>query len=410
MKKEIEKILKNNNQEHILDFLPLLNDTETKKLEEQIENIDFNEMLELFKETKKNTDIQENKIEHIAYTDKNKLNNVEKEELDNIGTDIISAGKYALVTMAGGQGTRLGHKGPKGSYELNTIKGKKFLFEIIIDGLKRANEKYKVVIPWYIMTSRENNNQTIEFLKEHNYFGYDSSKIKFFKQGELPLIDTNGKLILDKDKRIKEASNGNGGVYQALRKTGMLEDMKKNNVEWIFINGIDNILSNFVDPTLLGLAIKQNNLVAAKSVVKNYPKEKAGVFCRMNGKPKVIEYIDLPDEMAEQVDENGELLYGEMNIVSQLFNIKALEELSNIRLPYHPAFKKSGYLDTDGEFIEVETPNVFKFEAFIFDAYSNYDAITILRVKRNEEFAPIKNKEGVDSPETATKLYNEFYK
>ena len=212
MKIEIEKLLRKYNQGHIIDFLPLLNDEELIQLESQIANIDFEHVSELFNETKQKINIQENKIEHIAYTDKSKLNSLEREELDNIGSNVISKGKYALVTMAGGQGTRLGHKGPKGSFHVDTINGKKFLFEIIIDGLKRANEKYKVVIPWYIMTSRENNEQTIKFLEEHNYFGYDSSKIKFFKQGELPLINTEGKLIVDKDKRIKEASNGNGGV------------------------------------------------------------------------------------------------------------------------------------------------------------------------------------------------------
>ncbi len=311
--------------------------------------------------------------------------------------------------MAGGQGTRLGHSGPKGTYCLETAKGPKYLFEIMVDTLKRAEKEYHVTLPWYIMTSRENHEDTIQFLEEKEYFGYDKAKVKFFTQGELPLLDTQGKLILGRDKKIKEAANGNGGIYEAIKVNGILEDLKKQEIEWIFINSMDNVLCNFVDPLLVGLTIKQNHKIASKSVAKAEPKERAGVFCKMNGKPKVIEYTELPDEMAEERDENGELVYGELHIMLNLFHRSVLEDLANVKLPYHIAFKKSGYLDKNGEYIEPEEPNVYKFEAFIFDAFTRYDDMTILRVKREEEFAPVKNRTGVDSPETATALYNKYY-
>lgn len=408
MKEEAISKLKKYNQEHILKYD--LNNKQQEELEKQIENIDFEQLKSLYESTKEEKCIEEKKIEHIPYTDKTKLTKEEQLSLYEIGEQVIKQGHYAVITMAGGQGTRLGHNGPKGTYALDTINGKKYIFEIIIDRLKKAEKQYNVTIPWYVMTSKENHQDTILFLEKNNYFGYNKDKIKFFKQGELPLIDTQGKIILDENAKIKEAADGNGGIYEALSKSGMLQELKQNQIEWIFISGIDNILSNFVDPILLGLTIKENNVIASKSVAKANPQEKVGVFCKMNGKPKIIEYIDLPEEMAEELDENGELMYGEVNIGTYLYNRSVLENLANAKLPYHAAFKKSGYLNANGKFIEPDEPNVFKFETFIFDAFTRYDDMTIMRVKREDEFAPVKNRTGNDSPETAVKLYNEKYK
>ena len=407
---EITELLEKYNQKKLIKFLNILNEEEKRNLEKQIKNINFEQMMELYNATKKQVTFEEKNIEHIEYTDKSKLTKEEKNELDKIGEEIIKNGKYAVVTMAGGQGTRLGHSGPKGTFEINVNSGKKYLFQIIVEALQRANKKYNSNIPWYIMTSRENNKDTVDFLEKHNYFGYDKNSIKLFIQGELPLVDTNGNLVIGKDKKIKEAADGNGGIYEAMAKGHILEDMEKRGVEWIFVGGIDNVLLNIVDPTLVGLIIKENNLIASKSIVKREPKEKAGVFCKVNGKPKVIEYTELPDELAEQVKEDGELVFGELNILSHLYNIKVLKDLAEVKLKYHTAFKKSDYLDENGNYIEVNEPNVYKFEAFIFDAFERYENMSILRVKREDEFAPIKNKEGVDSPETAIKLYNEKFK
>lgn len=243
------------------------------------------------------------------------------------------------------KGLDFGHNGPKGTFKLDVYGKGKYLFEILAENLKEANKKYEVIIPWYIMTSKENHEDTISFFEEKKYFGYEKDKIKFFKQGELPLLNTDGEVILNQEKEIKEAADGNGGIYEAIIRNGILEDLKNSGIEWIFVNGIDNILSNFVDPLLVGLTIEQNHKIASKSVSKAYPKEKVGVFCKMNGKPKVIEYIELPEEMAEERDGNGELLYGEVNIVTHLFHRSVLENLADVKLPYHIAFKKSGYLN-----------------------------------------------------------------
>lgn len=406
MKEETIQILKKYSQDHILKYLPYLTKEEQDKLEEQVLHIDFEQLRKLYDSTKQEKNIEEKVIEHIPYTDKAKLSKQRKEELEEIGKKIISSGKYAVITMAGGQGTRLGHTGPKGTYRLDTINGPKYIFEIIIDTLKRAQKEYNITLPWYVMTSRENHQDTVKFFEKNQYFGYDKTKVKFFTQGELPLLDTEGKVILDKDKKIKEAADGNGGIYEAIVKNGVLEDLKQRGIEWTFVSNVDNILSNFVDPLLVGLTIEENTKIAGKSVAKINPKEKVGVFCKINGKPEIIEYIDLPEEMAEERDKNGELMYGEVNIANYLLHYSVLEDLANVKLQYHPAFKKSGYINEKGEYTEPDKPNVYKFETFIFNAFSRYDNMTILRVKREEEFAPVKNSTGNDSPETATALYN----
>lgn len=400
------EILKKYNQEHIIDWMNKLNENEKEELINQVLSLDIKQVVDLYNNLSKTFEIENKKIEKITAIDINKLSQEEFDNYKNIGIDVIKSGKYAVVTMAGGQGTRLGHKGPKGTFKVNLKNGEKYLFQIIVESLQKANKKYGVIIPWYLMTSEENNNQTLEFLEEHNYFGYPKEKIKLFKQGKAPLITTEGKLLIGSNKLIKEASDGNGSIYKSLKVDGMLDDMKKHDIQWVFVGGVDNILLKIVDPLLVGITIANNNIIASKSVIKTNPRERAGVFCKIDGKPGIIEYSELPEEMIEEVDEHGDLVYGDVNILSHLYNIKALEELAEKKLPYHIAEKKSEYLDADGKLVVPQDKNVYKFESFIFDAFSNFDDISILRVKREEEFAPIKNAEGNDSPETAIKLYN----
>lgn len=219
-----------------------------------------------------------------------------------------------------------------------------------------------------------------------------------------------GKCLYGKDFKIKEASDGNGGVFSSLRTTGILDDMKKRNIKWIFIGGVDNVLLKMVDITLLGMAIDRNVEIASKSIVKANPHEKVGVFCKMNNHPKVIEYSELSKEMAEAVDKNGNLLFGESHVMCNLFSINAIEKISGEPLIYHSAFKKNSYIDENGVEIVPEEPNSYKFESFIFDSFEIFEDIAILRGKREEDFAPVKNKEGIDSPETAKKLYEEYWK
>ena len=404
---EIKRTLKKYGQEHLLNFYETLDERKQDQLLEQIENIDFELISSLYNKTKDGNKNDDADIEPIDYIDKYKLNGDYK-YYEEIGEKAIRAGKLAVVTMAGGQGTRLGHDGPKGTYDIG-LESHKSLFELLCDYIKEQANKYNVQIPWFIMTSKENNQATVDFFKQNKFFGYEKN-IFFFVQGQLPMIDTEGKILIGEDYLIKEAADGHGGVYESLVKSKMVEKMKQLGIEWVFIGGVDNCLVKMVDPVLMGIAIDKGVTAAGKSVVKANPHEKVGAFCRKNGKPSVVEYSEITDEMAEATDENGELLYGESHILCNLFSISAIERMGSNPLPYHSAFKKATYIDKEGNKVVPTSPNAYKFEAFLFDAFGEVDDMAILRVKREEEFAPVKNAEGVDSPETARKLYNDFYK
>ena len=404
---EALKKLQKYGQEHLLNRYKYLDDNKKEKIIEQIKHIDFDQITELFNITTTSLKRLDNEVESIEFVDKNRLT---KEEYDNyykIGKKIIEEGKYAVATLAGGQGTRLGYVAPKGTFKIGGGIDKS-LFEALSDTIKEAKATYKSKIPWYIMTSRENNNATEKFFEKNDFFGLPYEDVKFFKQAELPMLDTNGKLMLDEAGLVKLAANGHGGIFESLARSGYLEDMKERGIEWVFISGVDNVLAGLVDPIAVGLAISEGNLATGKSVVKRDPEEKVGVFCKKNGKPSVIEYTEITDEMANARDENGELLYGESHILTNLFNIKALEDIAQNKLPYHKAFKKAKYMDENGEIVKPEKPNAYKYESFIFDAFESLDNMSILRVKREDEFAPLKNAEGEDSPDTARELYKKY--
>ena len=407
---EAKAILKKYGQEHLLNHYDKLDEKHKRELLDQINNINFELINSLYKNTKKELKKQEDEITPIEYLDKYKLYDDYK-YYENIGKKAIKEGKLAAVTMAGGQGTRLGHDGPKGTYDIG-LDSHKSLFELLADNLKEEGKKYGVVIPWFIMTSKENNKATIDFFEKHKFFGYQKDKnIFFFVQGELPMIDTEGKILIGEDGLVKQAADGHGGIYESLVKNGMTEKMRHMGIEWVFIGGVDNCLVKMVDPVLMGIAIDKKVTVACKSVVKVNPHEKVGVFCRRNGKPNVIEYSEITEEMAEARDENGELLYGESHILCNLFSVDAIERMGANPLPYHVAFKKATYIDKDGNLVVPNSPNAYKFEAFLFDAFGSVDDMAVLRVKREEEFAPVKNADsaGVDCPRTARELYKKYH-
>ena len=407
---EIKAVLKKYGQEHLLNNFENLDEAHKKELLKEIKGINFELVTSLYDSTKKEKKNTKDEITPIDYLDKFKLGDKYK-YYENIGKKAIKEGELAVVTMAGGQGTRLGHNGPKGTYDIG-LDSHKSLFELLSDGIKEEAKKYGVTIPWFIMTSRENNKATIEFFEKHKYFGYQKDKnIFFFIQGELPMMDTEGKILIGEDGLIKLAADGHGGIYESLVKSGMTKKMKELGVEWVFIGGVDNCLVKMVDPVLMGIAIDQQVTVACKSVVKANPQEKVGVFCKRNGKPNVIEYTEITEDMAEARDKDGELLYGESHILCNLFSVDAVERMGANPLPYHVAFKKAKYIDKDGNLVEPDSPNAYKFEAFLFDAFGEVDEMAVLRVKREEEFAPVKNADtaGVDCPKTARELYKKFY-
>ena len=406
------EIVKKYNQEHLLKYIDLIPTDEGKKdLISDIEKIDFERLKQLYSLSNQNfkNTMKTVMLEHIKVFDKDRFSDEENKEILKIGEDIIANNQYAVVTMAGGQGTRLGHKGPKGTFILNVKPEPKSLFQIIAENLIKTNNKYGIILNWYIMTSTENNDETVKYFEDNNYFGYNSENVKFFKQGNLPLLSEDGKLVVNSEYRIKYAASGNGTIYEAMLNDGIIDDMKKKGIKWVFIGSVDNALLNMVDPMLLGLTKKRGTEIASKTIVKNSPYEKVGVFCKKNGKPGVIEYSEIPESLIEEVDEHGELMYGESHIMCNLYTLDAIEKIANVELPYHSAHKKVDFMQEDGNMFFAKEPNGYKYEAFIFDGFELFDDITLYRGKREENFAPVKNAEGVDSPETAAKLYNDFW-
>ncbi len=403
-----KRILAKYKQEHLLNFYDELNNDEKEQLISQICQINFEQIFSLYEASKKDELIPHRSIAPLPYTIKKDLTTEEFMYYCSIGENAIVNGKYAVVTLAGGQGTRLGYKGPKGTFELDT-EPKKSLFEILCEHLKEANEKYNITIPWYIMTSIYNDEQTKKFFEEKNFFDYPKDSIYFFEQSELPLINLSGNLILEEPYKIKEASNGNGDVFLSMKRHGILKDMKQKQIEWIFFSGVDNVILDIVDPLLLGLTIANNKVIASKTLFKKNIEDKDWIFARRDGKPAIINSCHLTPEMKIAIDENGHYLYREINLLAHLFNISALEKIVKVFLPYHRAFKKNTFVNEEGMKQVPESPNTFKFETFIFDAFSLFDEIELLRVEENEEFAPIKDFNGAHNPEIAKELYEKKY-
>lgn len=409
--KKATEICQKYDQEQLLSAYSRISDeSEKQEFLNKILTIDFKQISDIYKDNvASKVEFTDENVEPIDFVDKYKLSKEEYEKYEKIGIEKIKSGKLAVVTMAGGQGTRLGHKGPKGTFDLG-LDSHKSIFEILTDTINEARNKYGVNIPWYIMTSEDNDAETQEFFNKNNYFGYPKEYVSFFKQGKLPMVNEEGKILIDEHGKIKEASDGHGGIFQSMRKDGVLFDLKSRNIEWVFIGGVDNVLVKPVDPILIGLACDRGVEAAGKSIIKASPSEKVGVFCKHNGKPSVIEYSEISQEMAEETTADGELKYAESHILCNLFSVNAIDKISTEKLPYHKAHKKATYIDENGKVIVPDKPNAYKFEAFLFDAFESLNDIIVLRVKREEEFAPVKNKEGQDSPETARKLYIDFHK
>ena len=394
-------------QEHLLAFYHELTEKEQECLLEQILSIDFNLIKQLYEHAKAEeagqTEIQ-GEITPIGCTEKAAIPEDALKKYEEVGRQAMKNGKFAAVTMAGGQGTRLGHNGPKGTYDIG-LGSHMSLFEIQCMRLKKKKEELGVNIPWYIMTSKENDEATRAFFEDHDYFGYDRDDINFFVQCMLPMIHKDGKIVLCEKGKIKEGADGHGGIFTAMIRSGIAADMKQRGVQWIFVGGIDNVLVRLCDPMFVGFMEASGQMIGGKSLIKRDPYEKAGVFCRRDGKPYVIEYTEISDEMAQMTDENGQYVYGDAHILCNMFNVKVFDIMGDRGLPYHTAVKKAAYINASGERITPDTPNAYKFEAFIFDAFNFFDDMAILRIKREEEFAPVKNKEGEDSPETARALF-----
>ncbi|MFR2533982.1 MAG: UTP--glucose-1-phosphate uridylyltransferase [Clostridia bacterium] len=401
---QAKQILKKYKQEHLLRFYPILESWQQAFLISQILDTDFEQILTLYEDSKTDEIILPHMLEPLPYIDKTKLSKDCLAHYEKIGVETIKRKAFAVVTMAGGQGTRLGFNGPKGTFELDTYP-KKSLFEIICDELKTAQKNYFVTIPWYIMTSKQNYKDTLAFFEKKNWFDYPKESIFFFQQAELPLIDVSGNLLLEEPYKIKEASNGNGDVFSSLKRARLLEQMQRNSIEWLFFSGVDNVLLPLIDPIFLGVTIANHCLVSSKTLRKENSLDKDWVFARKNGKPAIVDCSFLTDDMKIATDANGNDLYRDTNLLAHLFHYSAVSTICDKLLPYHRAFKKNTFINEEGMKQIPDKPNTFKFENFIFDAFTYFDNLCLLRVSAKEEYAPIKDYNGPYNPEIATMRY-----
>ena len=326
-----------------------------------------------------------------------------KAELEAIGVEAIKAGKVAAVLLAGGMGTRLGVDGPKGAYDIGVTKPL-YIFEQQMQNLFEVVEKCGVKVPLYIMTSDKNHEQTVSFWKEHNYFGYAEEDVKFFKQDMAPAVDYDGKIILETKDTPALSPNGNGGWFGSLQRAGLCEDLHKRGVEWLNIYAVDNVLQRIADPVFVGATIESGVNCGAKAIFKTDPYEKVGVLCMDGDQPDIIEYYELTDEMANAKDENGDLVYSYGAIMNYLFRLTKLEEIVDQKIPVHIVEKKIECLCEDGVTRKPEKENGRKFETLAVDLIKLMGSVLPYEVVREKEFAPIKNKTGKDSVESAREL------
>lgn len=326
-----------------------------------------------------------------------------KVEFEKIGVGAIKAGKVAAVLLAGGMGTRLGVDGPKGAYNIGITKPL-YIFEQQMKNLMEVTEKCGVIVPLYIMTSDKNHEQTTSFWKEHGYFGYPETEVKFFKQEMAPAVDYDGKIILERKDTPALSPNGNGGWFGSLKAAGFVEDLRARGVEWLNIYAVDNVLQRIADPVFVGATIDSGVNCGAKVICKTNPYEKVGVLCMDGTQPDIIEYYELTDAMANQKDENGDLAYCYGAIMNYLFRLSKLEEIADKQIPVHIVEKKIECLCEDGVTRKPEKENGKKFETLAVDLIKPMGSVLPFEVVREKEFAPIKNKTGMDSVESAREL------
>lgn len=408
---KIKNILNQYNQNQLLTFYDELNFYRKKKLIKDINKIDFKSIndnfVRLIVNENQNEIIRKKTFYNISpgpYYKKNEIDNLN--EIKNIGENIIKNNETALVTLAGGMGSRLGHKGPKGTFELNINTKKISLFEIIVNNLKDINKRYNVTPYWFIMCSKNNINETKKYFKEKKYFNYPKKRIIFFIQDEEAVCDLNGKILLkDKDKVLFE-SNGNGCVFKKLKDYDLISFMKKNNINWIFFSGIDNVLNKPIDEIFLGLTIKTNNKIASKSISKTDELNKNYIFCKKDNKIYMLESSKINPDLTN-IKENNRYVYRETNILNHIVNISKLEEYANMKLIYHDAKRKTSYMDQSGKIIIPAEPNSCKFEQYIYEAFYNEEDMLIYSIENNE-FSPLKTIADIKTVEKDyTKKINE---
>ena len=397
---EAAALLSGHNQLQLLDYYDELTTEQQKELLSQIESLDFSLLNLLSNRT--TTEESRGFLEPLGALEIDEIA-ARREEFETIGLDALKAGKVAAVLLAGGQGTRLGFDLPKGMFNVGETR-ELFIFQCLINNMMDVVNRTGAWIPLYIMTSDKNNDQTIAFFKEKNYFGYNGDFIHFFKQEMAPSVDYNGKILLEEKGKISLSPNGNGGWFSSLTKAGLADQMKKDGVEWINIFAVDNVLQRICDPAFIGAVLASGCECGGKVVSKATPDERVGVLCLEDGMPSIVEYYEMTHDMIHLRNEKGNLLYNFGVILNYLFRLDRLEEILNTAMPIHIVEKKIPHLDAFGNLVKPEAPNGYKFEILVLDMIHLMNSCCSYEVVRDREFAPIKNLHGIDSVDTAREL------
>ena len=395
---EARKKMSDIGQEHVFRFFDELSDIQKESLIKQIAETDFS----VLRRINHGAGDERGVFAPLAAMQRSEIE-AREQELHDVGVKTIKEGKTAALLLAGGMGTRLGSDDPKGMYDIGLTKPV-YIFERIISDLLDVVRETDTWIRLFIMTSEKNHDKTVSFLKEHDYFGYKEDRVVFFKQDMAPACDFDGKLYMEAKDRISTSPNGNAGWYSSMCRAGLDKILADEGIEWIDIFAVDNVLQRICDPCFVGATVLAGVSVGAKVVRKAAPDEKVGVMCLEDGRPSIVEYYELSDEMMNAKNADGDPAYNYGVILNYLFRTSELSGVADENMPLHVVKKKIPYIDESGTLIKPAEPNGFKFEQLVLDMIHQLSTCLPYEVIREKEFAPIKNPTGIDSVESAREL------
>ncbi len=408
---EVLELLKGHKQEHVLNGWDKLFLDQQEQLLADIARVDFKWVAERRKELFANggqsptpNGFEPGAVIKLPKTEQERRRSQEAWEM---GESKLRQGKVAAFLVAGGQGTRLGFSGPKGSYPIGPISNRS-LFQWHAEQILARSRRYGAAIPWYIMTSRENDHDSKLFFEEKNFFGLPKNDVFFFQQEMVPCLDLEGKLMLASPCTLAMNPNGHGGALSGLYRSGGIRDMRRRGIEYISYFQVDNPLVTICDPLFVGWHVLENAEMSCKVLEKCLPSERIGVVCKQGGKAMVVEYIDLPDDKQREMGPDGRLRFWAGSIAIHIIDVDFAEHCGVLGLPWHQSRKKVPYF-TGNRLVKPEKENAVKFETFVFDALPHAKATVNLEVKREHEFAPVKNAEGIDSAPSCRQLLSNHF-
>ncbi len=371
-------------QEHVLKYYGELSDGEKAALLAQIEVSDM-DVIDSCRHPEEL--LQRGAITPLAAMQLPEIE-TERESFTAAGLEAIRAGKVGAVLLAGGMGTRLGSDEPKGVYNVG-IHRKLYIFECLINNLLDVVRQAGAWIHLFVMTSDKNHETTVRFLTAHDFFGYQAEYVHFFRQKMALAVDYDGKIFLEEKGKMASSPNGNGGWFVSLKDAGLLELVHETGIEWLNVFAVDNVLQKIADPCFVGATIRKDCAVGAKVVSKVTPDEKVGAICLEDGKPSIVEYYDMTEELLEAKDAKGEPAYNFGVILNYLFSVAQLERIWSQSLPLHVVEKKIPYIGEDGIPVKPEEPNGYKFENLVLDMIHQMESCLPFEVVREKEFAQI---------------------